>query len=108
VDRYIPDLTVWPLALIDSDTRWIFPGEQCLLTVEVASPNQEQRDYAKAAGYARSGVPVYLVVDRRKQACVVFIDPEGNHYRERREVPFGKPVTLPLEAGPVTIDTAEF
>lgn len=107
VDRYIPDLGVWPLALIDTDDAWVFPGDQCLLAVEVTSPNQERRDYGKAAGYARSAVPVYLVVDRARGMCVVFSEPEGGRYRTRHEVPFGKPVTLPLEPA-VTIETAEF
>lgn len=108
VDRYIPDLAAWPVKLVDSDTQWVFPGEHCLLAVEVTSPGQERRDYAKAGGYARSGIPVYLVVDREARLCVVLTEPEGGRYRTRHEVPFGKPVTLPLEAGPVTIETAEF
>lgn len=107
VDRYVPDLAVWPLALIDSDTQWAFPGDRCLIAVEVTSPNQEQRDYAKAAGYARCGIPVYLIVDQDAQLCVVLTEPESGRYWRRHEVPFGKPVTLPLEA-PVTIDTSDF
>lgn len=108
VDRYIPDLAAWPLDLVKTDDQWIFPGNRCLLAVEVTSPRQEARDYAKAAGYARSGVPVYLLVDRAQRKCVVFIEPKGDSYRDRHEIPFGKPATLPLEAGPVTVDTAEF
>jgi Uma2 family endonuclease len=106
-DRYIPDLAVWPVALMQTDTEWAFPGDQCLLAVEVTSPHQERRDYGKAAGYARSGVPIYLLVDPKQRACVLFTEPENDRYRTRHEVPFGKPVTLPLDP-PVTIDTSEF
>ena len=108
-DRYEPDLGIWPRALLEAGDAWIFPGEECLLAVEVTSPRQECRDcdYAKAAGYARAGVPVYLVVDQRQRVCVVFSEPEGGRYRTRREVPFGRPVTVPLET-PVTIETSEF
>ena len=106
IDRYIPDLQVWPIELLDCDDS-VFPGDRCLLAVEVTSPKQERRDYAKAAGYARSGVPVYLVVDRKRQVCVVFTEPEAGTYRDRHEVPFGKPVTLPLDT-PATFDTSRF
>ena len=107
VDRFIPDLAVWPVALIDTETEWVFPGSECSLTVEVTSPDREQRDYVKAAGYARSGVPVYLLVDSKRRACVVFSELAYGQYRERHEIPFGKAVTLPLET-PVTIETSQF
>jgi Uma2 family endonuclease len=107
VDCYIPDLAVWPRELLRTETRWALPGEECLLAVEVTSPKQAKRDYAKAAGYARSGIAVYLLVDRQRQTCVLFTVPEGDEYRDRHEIPFGKPLTLPLET-PITIDTSEF
>jgi Uma2 family endonuclease len=106
-NRFIPDVAVWPITLLNTDTECVFPGDQCLLAVEVTSPHQERRDYAKAAAYARSGIPVYLLVDRKQRMCVVFTEPEGDRYRDRHEYAFGKPVTLPMEA-PVTIDTSEF
>jgi Uma2 family endonuclease len=107
VDRYIPDLAAWPVALIDTETEWAFPGEECPFAVEVTSPDQERRDYAKAAGYARSGVPVYLLVDRKRRVCVLCTEPADGQYAEHHEIPFGKPVTLPLET-PVTIETSDF
>jgi Uma2 family endonuclease len=106
-DRYEPDLGVWPDELIRARTEWVFPGSECLLAVEVTSPNQERRDYSKAAGYARSGTAVYLIVDQSGQKCVVFSEPEDGEYRLRHDVAFGKPITLPLEP-PVTIETSEF
>jgi Uma2 family endonuclease len=107
VDRYIPDLAVWPISLINSEVAWAFRGDDCLLAVEVTTPDQERRDYAKFAGYARSRVPVYLLVDRKQRMCVLFTEPEGNRYRDRHEYPFGKPVTLSLDP-PVTVETSEF
>ena len=107
IDRYVPDLGVWPVEYIDSDEDWVFSGEMCVFAAEVTSPNQAKRDYAKAAGYARSGVPVYLIVDRARRSCVVLTEPEGGAYKNRHEEPFGKPVTLPLDP-PVTIDTSKF
>lgn len=106
IDCYIPDLGVWPRELMRSE-KWALPGEQCRLALEVTSPGQAKRDYAKAAGYARSGIPVYLLVDRGRQVCVVHSEPHGGEYREKHEVPFGKPVTLPLDP-PITLETADF
>jgi Uma2 family endonuclease len=107
IERYIPDLAVWPEELVDTAAEWVFAGEGCLLAVEVTSPDQERRDYAKADGYARSGTPIYLLVDRKRRTCIVFTEPEGDHYLTRHEVPFGKPVTLPLDP-PVTLETGDF
>ena len=107
LSRYEPDLGLWPRKLLDTETARVFPGDACAFVVEVTSPNQEQRDYSKAKGYARSGIPVYLLVDRASRVCVVFTEPEGDRYRNRHETPFGKPVTLPLDT-PVTLETADF
>lgn len=105
-DRYIPDLVVWVRKALRGLTGRPDPAF-CALAVEVASPHRERRDYAKAEGYARCGIPVYLLVDRASRVCVVFTEPEGERYRTRHETPFGKPVALPLDP-PVTIETAEF
>ena len=107
VDRYVPDLGIWPVEYIDRDDECVFAAEMCALAVEVPSPDQAQRDYAKAAGYARAGVPVYLIVDRTRRVWVMLTEPEGGTYKNRHEEPFGKPVTLPLEP-PITIDTEKF
>jgi Uma2 family endonuclease len=105
-DRYIPDLAVWPRKVLRGGSARPRP-ETCALAVEVTSPGQAKRDYAKAEGYARCGIPVYLLVDQTRGACVVFTEPVGERYRNRHEVLFGEVVTLPLET-PVTIDTSEF
>jgi hypothetical protein len=107
IDRYVPGLGVWPVEYIDSDEDWVFSGEMCVFAAEVTSPRQANRYYAKAAGYARSGVPVYLIVDRARRTCVVLTEPESGAYKNRHEEPFGKPVALPLDP-PVTIDTSKF
>lgn len=106
-DRIQPDLAAWPLALLNTESEWAFPGAECSFAAEVTSPDQENRDYAKARSYARAGTPVYLLVDRKRRACMVFTEPEVDHYLTRHEIPFGKPVTLPLDP-PVTFDTADF
>lgn len=106
-DRYIPDLALLPDALMRTRRQWIFAMGMCRLVVEVTSPGQEDRDYRKTVGYARAGVPVYLIVDQKRRRCVVYSEPEGDKYDRVTEVPFGKDVALPLEA-PITIDTSGF
>lgn len=107
LQRYVPDLAIWPVELVDTETEWVFSGNQCLLAVEVTSPGQERRDHEKAKGYARSDVPIYLLVDRKQRVCILCTEPEGDRYKDRHELAFGKPVTLPLDP-PVTIDTSDF
>lgn len=106
-DRYIPDLSLLPDALVRNRRQWIFPMGLCPLAVEVTSPGQEERDYAKALGYARAGTRVYLLVDQKRRRCFVHADPEGDKYTEVTEVPFGQDVTLPLSP-PITLDTSKF
>lgn len=106
-DRYIPDLALLPDALMRTRRQWIFTMGMCRLVVEVTSPGQEDRDYRKTVGYARAGVPVYLIVDQKRRRCVVHSEPEGDKYDRVTEVPFGKDVVLPLEA-PITINTSGF
>lgn len=106
-DRYIPDMALLPDALLRTRRQWIFPMGMCLLAVEVTSPGQEDRDYVKAAGYARAGVPVYLIVDQKRRRCVVHSEPEAVKYARVAEVPFGHDVVLPL-ASAVTLGTSKF
>ena len=105
-DIYIPDLSVWPQHALRSLSGRP-DASLCRFAVEVTSPGRAQHDYSKAAGYARCGIPTYLIVDRKRQRCVVFTEPGDGEYRDRHETPFGKPVTLPREP-PVVIDTSDF
>lgn len=108
-DRYVPDLALMPDALLRNRRQWIFPMGLCLLAVEVTSPGQEGRDYAKSAGYARAEVPAYLLVDQKRRRCVLYTDPEGEAYADKAETPFGEQIVLPLaQIGQITIDTSKF
>lgn len=108
-DRYIADLALMPDKLTRTRIQWVFPMAMCLVAVEVTSPGQEGRDYAKIPGYARAEVPVYLLVDQKRRRCVLCTDPEGEAYAETTEIPFGEPVTLTLAPiGRITLDTSKF
>jgi Uma2 family endonuclease len=106
-DRYIPDLALLPDALVRTRRQWIFPMGMCRLAVEVTSPEQEDRDYRKAMGYARAGTPVYLIVDQKRRRCIVHSEPEDTKYVRVAQVPFGQDVVLPFERT-ITIDTSRF
>ena len=106
-DRYIPDLIAWPIALLHTSTEWVLPASKSPIAVEVTAPGQGQRDYRKASGYARAEVPTYLLVDRGKQECVVFTDPNDGWYQTVRHLPFGEPVELTIAKSAI-IDTSDF
>lgn len=109
-EEYIPDLARWPEQVIDSDS-WEFPAEECLFALEVVSgdrPGRRQRDYRKAAGYARGGVPVLLIIDPAERICTLFTEPKNNEYSVRQITKFGEPVQIPAGAFPVTLATDVF
>ena len=109
-DRYVPDLGVWPLSALEEEPEeWLLETSTLYLAVEVTSPGQEDRDYAKEAGYARAGVPSYLLVDRRRRRCVLFTDPDpaNSKYKTVHCENFGSQLTLQL-AEPTVVDTSGF
>jgi len=84
------------------------PGAGVALVVEVTSA-QANRDRAdKRHCYAKASIPLYLLVDRERQAVTLFSEPavEFEDYREEFRVPFGKPVPLP-QAFSLVLDTAD-
>ena len=105
--RYIPDLAMWPRDILKTRTDWMFPAQLCRFALEVTSTGAEDRDYKKGAGYAESGVPIYLLVDNKQRECIVFTEPKGTAYRTEHRVPFGDPLVLPFDP-PVIVDTSEF
>lgn len=104
-NRYVPDLGVWPVDMVDEESEaWLMDTADLLLAVEVTSAGREDRDYAKAAGYARAGVPIYFLVDRNRRRCILHTEPEAGSYRTIQSTDFGKPVAIPFET-PVELDT---
>ncbi|MFJ6616530.1 Uma2 family endonuclease [Kitasatospora sp. NPDC091335] len=73
--------------------------------LEVARPGLAEA----ARAYARSGVPLYVVVDPAAAVCTVHTapSPEGV-YREAERVPFGNDLFLPLGGRTVVLRTDEF
>lgn len=96
--------------MIDGDT-WEFPAEECLFALEVVPcdrPGKRQRDYRKAAGYARGGVPVLLVIDPAEHICTLFTEPKDSEYSVRQITKFGEPVQIPAGVSPAILPTDNF
>jgi hypothetical protein len=109
-EEYVPDLARWPEQVIDGDT-WEFPAEECLFALVVVSgdrPGRRQRDYRKAAGYARGGVPVLLIIDPVERVCTLFTEPKNSEYSVRQITKFGEPVLIPAGGFSVTLPTDGF
>jgi Uma2 family endonuclease len=111
-DGYIPDLTVLHHEILTraraSRSRHVFP-HQLQLAVEVTSPSNARNDRepvlgkgpqsTKWSGYALSGVPWYLLVDRdpRSPGIVLYTRPDqgSGRYQVHGSWKFGEPVVLP-------------
>jgi hypothetical protein len=108
--EYVPDLARWPEQVIDGDS-WEFPAEECLFALEVVPgdrPGRRQRDYRKATGYARGGVPILLIIDPADRSCTLFTEPKNGEYSVRRITKFGEPVLIPTGGIPATLPTDNF
>jgi len=71
-------------------------------------PGRRQREYRKAAGYARGGVPVLLVIDPADRICTLFTEPKDGAHLVRRVIKFGEPAIVPATGAPVTLPTDTF
>lgn len=99
-DRYVPDLVVLPAPVAHGEgwdgPDWIRPADELELAVEVVSPRSKAYDWEiKVRGYARAGVPLYLVVDRRKSEIALFSEPENGDYKKVTRAVRGACVHLP-------------
>ena len=108
--EYVPDLARWPEDLVEGDT-WEFPSSECGFALEVVTgdrPGRRQRDYYKATGYARGGVPVYLVIDPPSVPARCSQSPKGGEYSVRQIVKFGEILFIPAGGSTVALDTGPF
>src|SRR5690606_3002366 len=94
-ERYIPDLVVFPEALLD-EPIWRFPSYEALLTVEITSPGNADTDRIKKPHvYAAGEVPAYLLVDLEDQRWVLYEQPTGWNYGKRTTIVHGGELVLP-------------
>ncbi|MFG2224485.1 Uma2 family endonuclease [Streptomyces sp. NPDC048644] len=95
-DHVIPDATFAPeaLRLFQGAPPWM-PSDGVAMVVEVTSSKPYADRVAKRHGYARAGIPLYLLVDRDKSATTLFSEPEKGDYLTRHTALFGKSIALP-------------
>lgn len=108
-NHVIPDGVFAPLErdlFVDAEP-WM-PGDGVALVVEVTSSQADRDRIGKRHCYAKAAIPLYLLVDRERQAVSLFSEPaaESEDYREEFRVPFGKPLPLP-EPFSLVLDTAD-
>ncbi|MEU3709188.1 Uma2 family endonuclease [Streptomyces catenulae] len=108
---YVPDLVIAPKQLVRNDSGGCLPAAACELLVEITSRSNAAHDrISKAAGYARAGAPLYLLIDRWAPAgptITLFGEPKNEVYRTLSMVKFGEPLDLPEPFG-LTLDTSSF
>ncbi|MEU9401971.1 Uma2 family endonuclease [Streptomyces sp. SID4985] len=107
-DHVIPDGTFAPtgLRLYRGADSWM-PSDGVAMVLEVTSTKPRMDREAKRHGYARSQIPLYLLVDRDASSITLFSDPGDDDYREHCAVPFGKSLALPAPFG-FQLDTTDF
>ncbi|WP_310722681.1 Uma2 family endonuclease [Streptomyces sp. N2A] len=105
-DYAIPDL-----AVVDADYRDHLIANNCYdpavfrMVLEVTSSNYATDLKTKVTAYAIAKVPVYVIVDRRKDRIHVLTDPFANEYRSHSVHARGQHVTLPGSIGAdITLD----
>lgn len=105
----VPDLVIAPKGSFDDQEEWHEPSG-VVLVAEVTSTSTAVRDRdrdKKIHGYARAGIPVYLLIDREEAEITVYSEPSGDDYAQVPKHKLGLAVPLPAPLG-FELDTAEF
>ncbi len=102
-----PDLVLAPKGSFDNEEKYHDPAP-VLLVAEVTSRSTGDNDrHKKILGYARAGIPVYLLIDRQAGNAVLYTDPAGEEYEHQEIFKLSKVVPLPEPLG-FELDTGEF
>lgn len=103
---YIPDLCVVPRAALREGRR--VQASEAELVVEITSRSNANHDRVKKAhGYAKAGVPLYLLLDpwqSGRPTATLYGEPANGTYRVLASVEYGEQLTLPAPFD-VTLDT---
>ncbi|MFC8915853.1 Uma2 family endonuclease [Streptomyces sp. NPDC057116] len=102
-----PDIVLAPKGSFADRTEYHDPSP-VLLVAEVTSRSTAGNDRVKKIrGYARAGIPVYLLIDREAEQAVVCTEPSGEDYGAKAAYKLGEVVPLPAPLG-FEIDTSAF
>jgi Uma2 family endonuclease len=93
--RSRPDGVLAPRGYFKGRGEWS-DASGVLMVVEVTSSQPENDRHAKPLGYASAGIPVYLLIDRRRGELVVHSNPSGGRYADtHRTQQLGERLVLP-------------
>jgi Uma2 family endonuclease len=95
-DEPEPDVAVVKGTREDYKTRHPGPRDVGLL-VEIAESSLDRDRGEKMQAYARSGIPVYWIVNLIEQRIEVYTDPAIAEYRSRNDYPRGSEVPVVLD-----------
>ncbi|NBM15230.1 Uma2 family endonuclease [Streptomyces sp. GC420] len=108
---FVPDLAVVPRAALRRNDGQHVPADAAELVVEITSKSNANHDRIKKAhGYAKAGVPLYLLLDAwhsGRPSATLYGEPENGTYRVLESVEYGEKLTLPDPFG-ADLDTAPF
>ncbi|MEV7678781.1 Uma2 family endonuclease [Streptomyces sp. NPDC088341] len=105
--KIVPDLVIAPKGSFTDELEYHDPGP-VLFIAEVTSRSTGQNDRVKKVrGYARAGIPVYLLIDREADQAVLCTVPVGEEYTCKVPYKISEPVPLPEPLG-FELDTGEF
>lgn len=103
---YIPDLCVVPRTALRQRRR--VQAAEAELVVEITSRSNANHDRIKKAhGYAKAGVPLYLLLDpwlKGRPTATLYGDPSHGTYRVLASVEYGEELPLPAPFE-ITLDT---
>ncbi|MEV6395558.1 Uma2 family endonuclease [Streptomyces sp. NPDC051907] len=105
--KIVPDLVVARKGSF-ADRQEYHDPSPVLLVAEVTSDSTAGNDRVKKIrGYARAGIPLYLLVDRESGQAVLCSSPAGEDYEQKTAYKLSKIVPLPDPLG-FDLDTGEF
>ncbi|MFI7419012.1 Uma2 family endonuclease [Nonomuraea sp. NPDC049684] len=104
-DLYVPDLAVVPRRPRLHEEHAVHGASTILLVDVVSVATTYDVHFVKTGGYARGGVPLYLVIDPFQRLVTLFGGPGGRRYRSESVVSLGEPVFLP-DPWNLHVDTA--
>jgi len=103
----VPGVVVAPKGTFDDQEEWHEPSG-VILVAEVTSAGTADRDREKKIrGYARAGIPIYLLIDREEEEVTVYSEPAGDDYAQAPKVKLRLTVSLPAPLA-FELDTAQF
>ncbi|MCX5207760.1 Uma2 family endonuclease [Kitasatospora sp. NBC_00240] len=90
-----PDLTYIPVSAVELGGNDV-PAEPAAVAVEIVSPSNPENDLiGKVRGYPLMHIPLYLLIDPRDGAIVLYPAPAAGVHRRRWSGSFGDLVPIP-------------